>query len=331
MPCSVPAQDPAPAVPPCHVPVAAICEIRPACVRRLLQLARFGSRFRRERLLRLDVTARRREILLEPACAVAFLLQRLAQLRRVCVRRLLQLARFSRRLGRERLLGFDIAACRREILLQPACALALLLQRFVVNLPSLRPRSSSAGPLPLPPWSPAPSGSRRRGAPPQDPAPAARTARAPVAATCRSSASLLSLPFQPGASSLRLRRQCRLGLDVTPRRRKILLQPRGPLALLLQRFLQLRFAAPACLFQPGRFLALSSPAPSGSRHRAAPPQDPAPAARAARAPVAEISAAPPRPLSPPVSVGSLPRCFRRQRRLGLDVTPRRRKILLQPR
>ena len=49
--------------------------------------------------------------------------------------------------------------------------------------------------------------------------------------------------------------ECCLSFDVATRRRKILLQPRGPLAPLLQSLLQRRFAALACLFQPGRFLA----------------------------------------------------------------------------
>src|SRR5205814_2002865 len=46
---------------------------------------------------------------------------------------------------------------------------------------------------------------------------------------------------------------------------------------------------------------------SGFRHRGAPPQDPAPAVRTARVPVAGISAAPPRRSPPPVSAGTLPR------------------------
>src|ERR1700738_4505381 len=49
------------------------------------------------------------------------------------------------------------------------------------------------------------------------------------------------------------------------------------------------------------------PVPSESRRRAAPPQDPAPAAQTARAPVAETSAAPLRCSRLPVSAGTLPR------------------------
>src|SRR5207253_13782 len=52
---------------------------------------------------------------------------------------------------------------------------------------------------------------------------------------------------------------------------------------------------------------LSPPVPFGSRHRAAPSQDPAPAARIARAPVAEASAAPLRCSRLLVSAGTLPR------------------------
>src|SRR5438034_1388854 len=51
---------------------------------------------------------------------------------------------------------------------------------------------------------------------------------------------------------------------------------------------------------------LSSPVPSGSRPRAAPPQDPAPAARTAHAPAAEASAAPLRCSRLPVSAATLP-------------------------
>src|SRR6266850_133247 len=49
------------------------------------------------------------------------------------------------------------------------------------------------------------------------------------------------------------------------------------------------------------------PVLSGSRRRAAPPQDPDPAVRTARAPVAEISAAPLRCSRLPVSAATLPR------------------------
>src|SRR5438094_336419 len=52
---------------------------------------------------------------------------------------------------------------------------------------------------------------------------------------------------------------------------------------------------------------LSPPVLSESRRRAAPPQDPAPAARTARAPVAETSAAPLRRSRLLVSAGTLPR------------------------
>src|SRR5205823_4112349 len=52
---------------------------------------------------------------------------------------------------------------------------------------------------------------------------------------------------------------------------------------------------------------LSSPVPFVSRPHAVPPQDPAPAARTARAPVAETSAAPLRRSRLPVSGGLLPR------------------------
>src|SRR5439155_1208945 len=115
---------------------------------------------------------------------------------------------------------------------------------------------------------PVPFGPRPHVAPPQDPAPAARTARAPVAE-----------------------------ISVAPLRCSRLLVSAGTLPRLL-----------------------SPPVPSGSRPRAAPPQDPAPAARTARAPVAEISVALlrsspllvsaetlPRLLSPPVPSGSRPR------------------------
>ena len=173
----------------------------------------------------------------------------------------------------------------------------------------LLPRPASPAELPRLPLPLVLSGFRRRAGPPQDSAPAARTAGAPCCRDFCSSASLLSLAcfsrdasslafvasavwvstlapgrrkillqprgplapllqrllqlrfaalaclFQPGRFLACFRRQCRLGLDVAPGRRKILLQPRGPLAPLLQGLLQLRFAAPACLFQPGRFLA----------------------------------------------------------------------------
>src|SRR5439155_763672 len=102
---------------------------------------------------------------------------------------------------------------------------------------------------------PVPFGPRPHVAPPQDPAPAARTARAPVAE-----------------------------ISVAPLRCSRLLVSAGTLPRLL-----------------------SPPVPSGSRPRAAPPQDPAPAARTARADLAEISAPPPPCLRLPVSVGTLPR------------------------
>ena len=119
----------------------------------------------------------------------------------------------------------------------------------------LLPRPASPAELPRLPLPPARSGFRRRAAPPQDSAPAARTARAPVA-----------------------------GISAVPPRCSRLLVSAGQLPRLL-----------------------SSPAPSGSRRRAAPPQDPAPAARTARAPVAETSAAPLRCSRLPVSAGTLPR------------------------
>ena len=59
------------------------------------------------------------------------------------------------------------------------------------------------------------------------------------------------LPLQSFFGCLRSQRG--LGLDVPPCYRKILLEPRGPLALMLQRCLQLRPATRLCLFQPGRF------------------------------------------------------------------------------
>ena len=138
--------------------------------------------------------------------------------------------------------------------------------------------------------------------------------------------------FQPGRFLACFRRQCRLGLDIAPRRRKILLQPRGPLAPLLQRLLQLRFAAPACLFQPGRFLACF-------RRQCRLCLDIAPRRRKIllqpRGPLApllqrllQLRFAAPACLFQP---GRFLACFRRQCRLCLDITPRRRKILLQPR
>ena len=71
------------------------------------------------------------------------------------------------------------------------------------------------------------------------------------------------------------------------------------------------------------------PARSGSRHHAARPQDPAPAARTARAPVAGTSAAPPA-LPRMFQPGSSLIYFRRQCGLGFDIAARRREILLQP-
>ena len=82
----------------------------------------------------------------------------------------------------------------------------------------------------------------------------------------------------PPQSFLVCLRQRGLGLDITPRRRKILLQLRGPLALLLQ----LRRAPPPALSGRLRRL-LSPPVPFEPRRHAALPQDPASAARTARA------------------------------------------------
>src|SRR5438132_978171 len=119
----------------------------------------------------------------------------------------------------------------------------------------LLPRPASPAELPRVPLPPMLSEFRRRDAPPQDPAPAPRPVRAPVAA-----------------------------ISAAPLRRFRLLVSAGPLPRLL-----------------------SPPVPSVSRRRAAPPQDPAPAARTARAPVAETSAAPLRCSRLLVSAGTLPR------------------------
>src|SRR5437899_916687 len=118
----------------------------------------------------------------------------------------------------------------------------------------LLPRPASPAELPRMPLPRVLSEFRRRDAPPQDPAPAARTARAPVAETSAAPLRCSRLPASAGT---------------LPR--------------------------------------LLSPVPSGYLPRDAPPQDPAPAARSARLPVAEISAAPLRCSRLPVSAGTLPR------------------------
>ena len=206
-------------------------------------------------------------------------MQRLLQLRFAALACLFQPGRFLACFRRQCRLGLDVAPRRRKILLQPHGPLAPLLERLL----QLR----FAAPACL---------------------------------------------FQPGRFLACFRRQCRLGLDVAPGRRKILLQPRGPLAPLLQRLLQLRFAAPACLFQPGRFLACF-------RRQCRLGLDVAPRRRKIllqpREPLAlllqrllQLRFAAPACLFQP---GRFLACFRRQCRLGLDVAPRRRKILLQPR
>ena len=100
------------------------------------------------------------------------------------------------------------------------------------------------------------SASRHHGAPPRDPAPAARPARCSCCRDFRSSAAPLSAAcFSLAGFLSRLCGQRGLRLDITPCRREILLQPRGPLLFLLQGFPQLRRAAFRRLFQLGGFLA----------------------------------------------------------------------------
>src|SRR5436190_595526 len=86
-------------------------------------------RLGRQRSLRLDIASGRREILLQPCCALPFLLQGFS-LHRAAFRRLPQLGRVVVRLRCQRRLRLDIASRRREILLQPLCSLPFLLQRF---------------------------------------------------------------------------------------------------------------------------------------------------------------------------------------------------------
>src|SRR5262249_48921706 len=82
--------------------------------------ALFAPCLAREGCLRLDIAAGGCEFLLQPAGAVVFLLQRLAQIRCPCVCGLFQLACLGPCLGCERRLRLDIAAGGCEILLQPA-------------------------------------------------------------------------------------------------------------------------------------------------------------------------------------------------------------------
>ena len=230
-------------------------QLRFAALACLFQPGRFLACFRRQCRLGLDVAPRRRKILLQPRGPLALLLQGLLQLRFAALACLFQPGRFLACFRRQCRLGLDIAPRRRKILLQPRGPLALLLQgllqlRLAAPACLFQPgrflacfrRQCRLG-LDITP--------RRRKILLQP--------RGPLALLLQGLLQLrfaaLACLFQPGRFLACFRRQCRLGLDIAPRRRKILLQPRGPLALLLQRLLQLRFAALACLFQPGRFLA----------------------------------------------------------------------------
>ncbi|MCP3459292.1 hypothetical protein [Bradyrhizobium sp. CCGUVB23] len=198
------------------------------------------------------------------------------QVRGTGLRRPTSLRNFLVCLCRQRSLGFDIAPRGCEILLEPRRPLALLLQRLL----------------------------RLRGA-------------------------ALARLFQPGRFLTCFRRQRSLGFDIAPRGCEILLEPRRPLALLLQRLLEFRGAALARLFQPGRLLTCF-------RRQRSLGFDIAPRG-------CEILLEPRRPLalllqrlrlrSPALArlfqPGRFLTCFRRQRSLGFDIAPRGCEILLQ--
>src|SRR5207249_2343044 len=156
----------------------------------------------------------------------------------------------------------------------------------------LLPRPASPAELPRMPLPRVLSEFRRRDAPPQDPAPAARTARAPVAETSAAPLRCSRLPASAGTLPRLLSPLPSACLRHVPPPHNP--APAAPTAL--------PPAAEISLAPHTSFFLSASPAElprmplppvlSESRPRAAPPQDPAPAARTARAPVAETSAAP---------------------------------------
>src|SRR5438128_2278369 len=156
----------------------------------------------------------------------------------------------------------------------------------------LLPRPASPAELPRMPLPRVLSEFRRRDAPPQDPAPAARTARAPVAETSAAPLRCSRLPASAGTLP-RLLSPVLPGYlprdapphDPAPAARTA----RAPVAA-ISAAPPLRFPRLASAAALPRLLL--PPVLSGSRPRAAPPQDPAPAARTAHAPAPEASAAP---------------------------------------
>src|SRR5262249_35158564 len=114
---------------PVTLPLQRFAHIRRARGRRL-EFFRLSRRLGHQRRLCLHVAPRRREVLCQPACAVALLLQRFSQVRGARVICLLQLACFGCSLGHQRRLCLDIAPRCRKVLLQPARVLVFLLQRL---------------------------------------------------------------------------------------------------------------------------------------------------------------------------------------------------------